>query len=90
MGKGERGLKGDLILLKDESMKLNKYNKMKYLLKAIPNSNSKTQNNTEDHLLTFSEISTRIPDRSKPGTMKKGNPYKIEYFKNHSNAVDLA
>ena len=84
--KGEKMPRGDLILLKDESQKAVKSNKLKYLLKAIPSGSTKTSSNeVHDPLISFSDLSTKIPDKSKPGSMKKNNPYKIEYFKNQKD-----
>jgi hypothetical protein len=73
-------IKNDLILLKDESCKASSMSNHKYLLNAIPGSNCKT---TDDHdgLTSLSEMSTKVPERSKlSSTKKKNNPYKIEYF----------
>jgi hypothetical protein len=36
-------------------------------------------------------MSTKVPDKSKPGSLKKKvNPYKIEYFKNTTDVSDCA
>lgn len=88
--KGGKHQRGDLILFKDESQKINKNNKLKYLLKAIPSGSTKTSNNEfHDQLMSFSDLSTKMPEKSKPGSMKKTNPYKIEYFKNPKDACEL-
>lgn len=82
-----QGPRGNLILLKDESQKNTKSNKLKYLLKAIPSGSTKTSSNEiHDTLISFSDMSTKIPEKSKPGSMKKNNPYKIEYFKNNKDS----
>lgn len=89
--KGDKMPRSDLILLKDESQKAVKSNKLKYLLKAIPSGSTKTSSHEmHDPLISFSDLSTKIPDKSKPGSMKKNNPYKIEYFKNHKDACELS
>jgi hypothetical protein len=86
--KGEKHQKNDLILLKDESCKINKNQKIKYLLKAIPGGS--TKHDEDDAFISFSEMSTKVPDRSKPGSLKKKvNPYKIEYFKNKTDLADV-
>ena len=75
--------RADLILLKDESWKLNKNSKIKYLLKGMPSGSVRASDDPEDALISFSELSTKVPDKPKPGSLKKKvNPYKIEYFKN--------
>jgi hypothetical protein len=79
-----KNFKNDLILLKDESCKASSQSNYKYLLNAIPGSNGKTTDDHDDGSMSFSEMSTKVPDRSKPGSIKKkNNPYKIEYFHKH-------
>lgn len=87
--KSEKGTKGDLILLKDESLKMNKNSKIKYLLKAIPSGSTQSNEELDDVMMNFSEMSTKIPEKSKAGSMKKTNPYKIDYFKNNQNSSDF-
>lgn len=78
----ENNAKNDLILFKDESNKAYKNNKMKYLLKAIPDNNGKTNEDPYDALISFSETSTKVPDRPHQDSMMKKNSFdKIEYFK---------
>jgi hypothetical protein len=78
-----KNIKNDLILLKDESLKASSNSNYKYLLNAIPGSNAKTTDEHDDGV-SFSEMSTKVHDRSKPNTIKKkNNPYKIEYFHKH-------
>lgn len=87
-GKADKMYKNDLILLKDESCKGNKNQKIKYLLKAIPGGS--TKHDEDEAFISFSEMSTKVPDKSKPGSMKKKvNPYKIEYFKNKTDLADV-
>jgi len=76
-------------LLKDESLKMNKNSKIKYLLKAIPSGSTQSNEELDDVMMNFSEMSTKIPEKSKAGSMKKTNPYKIDYFKNNQNSSDF-
>jgi len=83
-----RSGKGELILLKDESFKINNDNKIKYMLKGIPGGSAKATDEPEDAFISFSELSTKTPDKSKIGSTKKQNPYKLEYFKQHMDALE--
>lgn len=83
-----RSNKGDLILLKDESFKMHSDNKIKYMLKNIPGGSVKASDDPEDAFISFSELSTKTPDKSKIGSMKKSNPYKIEYFKHNPDRFE--
>lgn len=78
-----RGNKGELILLKDESLKMGNESKIKYMLKNIPGGSAKAGDDSEDAFISFSELSTKTPDKSKIYSSKKQNPYKIEYV-NHN------
>lgn len=81
--------KAELILLKDESWKVHKNSKIKYLLKGIPGGSVRACDDPDEALISFSELSTKVPDKSKPESLKKKvNPYKIEYFKNTSDVSD--
>lgn len=80
--------KDELILVKDESLKMNNENKIKYMLKNIPGGSVKASDDPEEAFISFSELSTKTPDKSKLNSMKKGNPYKIEYFKHHSDVFE--
>jgi myosin heavy subunit len=83
-----RTTKGELILVKDESFKINNDNKIKYMLKNIPGGSVKANDDPEDAFISFSELSTKTPDKAKISSMKKGNPYKIEYFKHHPDIFE--
>lgn len=81
--------KAELILFKDESCKINKNTKIKYLLKGMPGGSVKAADDPDDAFVSFSELSTKVPDKSKPASIKKKiNPYKIEYFHNHPEVSD--
>jgi hypothetical protein len=76
-------VKPELILFKDESCKMSKQSKIKYLLNGLPGGSVRAGDEPDDGLISFSELSTKVPDKSKSGSNKKKvNPYKIEYFKN--------
>lgn len=83
-----QGNKGELILVKDESFKLTSENKIKYMLKNIPGGSVKVYDDPEEVFMSFSELSTKTPDKAKLNSMKKGNPYKIEYFKHQPDIFD--
>jgi hypothetical protein len=79
-----KNIKNDLILLKDESCKASSQSNYKYLLNAIPGSNGKNTTDDHDGMTSLSEMSTKVPERSKPNSIKKkNNPYKIDYFHKH-------
>lgn len=55
----------------------------------MPGGSVRASDEPDDALISFSEMSTKVPDKSKPGSLKKKvNPYKIEYFKNHPEIAD--
>lgn len=74
-----------MILLKDESSKINKANKIKYMFKPVQDS-TKGADDFENGFVSFNEISSKIHDKSKSGSDKKKiNPYKVDYFKNSAD-----
>ena len=80
--------KAELILLKDESWKIGKQHKLKYLIKAQPNWNNRLSDDPDDWLVSFSELSTKAPEKSKARINKeKINLYNNKYFK-HNNRKD--
>ena len=80
---------GKMILLKDESCKGNKNKKVKYHIKGVPGGSVKARDERDDAFISFSELSTKEPDRSKPSSIKKKlNPYKIEYLNNPNDVSD--
>ena len=59
----------------------------------MPCGSVRASDDPDDALISFSELSTKVPDKpkQKAGSLKKKvNPYKIEYFKNGSDISESA
>lgn len=59
------------------------------MLKNVPGGSVRASDDPDDALISFSELSTKAPEKSKPSSNKKKiNPYKIEYFKKQQDNFD--